>query len=215
MPGKPSEYWLERIWRRMAGQADTADNTSANGMIVGGLSGGTVSLAAGEAHVGQVGGTIFASKAEFTRPNDVNQYGAGDIVSNSTAATTPLEFTNVARIVGGGVTIGAVKLCKNNTVVTNANYRLWLYSATPATPPVDNAVFAQLWANRDLRVGWVDFSNPILGSDCVTYQGVLSMLGPDPIIPADKSVFGLLQVTSAYIPTAQEIYSLYVRGWSE
>src|SRR5687768_7285843 len=38
---------------------------------------------------------------EFTRPSNTTAYTAGDVVSNSTSATTPLDFANLARVASG------------------------------------------------------------------------------------------------------------------
>ena len=194
---KSAEFWLEEIWHKLGG--------AVSGLVLG----------PSESHIGTVGGHVFAVKGEFTRPTDTAPYAANDAVMNSTSAPVVITFTNVARVAATGVTIMTCKLCKSTNVTTNANFRLWIYSNTPASIPNDNAAWLQAWANRDLRVGWVDFTNPIAGSDCVTYQGVLSMAGPDPIIPTARNLYGILQATSAYVPGNAEIFSIFIRGYAE
>jgi hypothetical protein len=175
----------------------------------------SLTLAPSTTHIGYVGEQVFSSLGTFTRPGDTAPYAALDAVMNSTSNPTAIDFPNVVSAAGGSATIVAAKLCKSTNVVTNANFRMWLYSDTPASLPNDNAAWAQVWANRALRLGWIDFTNPVVGTDCVTYSGVLCNNGVLPCIVAGTSLRGILQALSAYVPGNAEVFDCRLRGFTE
>src|SRR5262245_43124828 len=61
--------------------SDVAPVTAANGLDVD-----VTRIAAGENHLGEVGGRTVAITASYTRPADTTTYAAGDAVSNSTSS---------------------------------------------------------------------------------------------------------------------------------
>jgi hypothetical protein len=160
-------------------------------------SNGLRELVDSEAHVGQVGGHTVAVAATLTRPGDATPYAANDAVTNSTSAPSPIEFPLSARVDGGSGLIVGARLTKSTNVVAAAQFRLWLYSATPSGTPNDNAAFAQAWANRDKRIGYVDFLSPVAGADCF---GTLSAQPMPFKLASGQSLYGIIQALAGYTP---------------
>lgn len=152
------------------------------------------------------GGTTRFVEVSFTRPADTTAYAANDIVSNSTSSTTPIDFSSAARIAAGSGLALTFQLIKSTNTTTGATFRLWLYTATPTSPPNDNAAFSATWGNRTSRIGYVDFLNPIAGSDCVDYYGSPVFTQQPFKLASGTSLYGLLQVLGAYTPGNAEIF---------
>lgn len=143
----------------------------------------------------------------LTRPADTTQYAANDGVTNSTSAPTALTFSNALPAPGVNAVIRTAKLRKSTNVTTVATFRLWLFKAAP-TPPNDNAAYSLPAADSLNLVGYIDFSNPIAGTDCVIYTGTLY---PDVIpftITSGRNLRGILQATGAYAPGSAETFTL-------
>lgn len=196
-----------------------ADLATAKTDIAGILAdtGGTlmVQSAAGEAHIGAVGGHAKTVATSFTRPNDTTAYAAGDAVSDSTSAATVITFSSVARTSGGsGVLLGASILDSANQATAGV-FELWLFKTSPAGQNDNAAVaftdaeLANLVAVVPLNTNYVGNSaagasgNRIYDSDRVDKAFVTS---------GSANLFGVLVVRNAYTPVALEIFTvtLYV-----
>jgi len=92
------------------------------------------SIAAGETHVGAVGGHCYTVPV-YPVLTVAGAYISGDYVGTSATAMT---FTNAVRVTGGsGVIESAVLIDK---AVQSASLELWLFDTAP-TPPADNAAW--------------------------------------------------------------------------
>lgn len=176
----------------------------------GGVKAGLVdALPAGEAHIGTVGGTLVPIGIEYTRAATVSPYLAGDVISDSEAATTLVVFTNIARVVGGSGYITKARLITNQSTCV-AQIRLWLYTiSNPASIPVDNAPFTLLYANAPNRIGYIDF--PALtteqsGSDSASAMDDKIRLA-FACAAASRNLYGVLETKTAFTPAnAQKFY---------
>lgn len=166
----------------------------------------TALLEAGENFVGAVGGRTVISSASFTRPTDTIAYTSGDGVSNSTTAPTAIEFTNAARVNSGSGLIISSKLTKSSPPTTNASFRLWLFTSAPSNVPLDNAAFGISFANRITRIGYIDFTSFVAGTDCA--ESVASGIQLPFKLPGGSSLFGILQALGAYPPISGEQFFL-------
>lgn len=166
------------------------------------------SLPAGENFLGVIGGRTALVQTSFARPADTTAYAVGDAVMNSTSAPSLITFPNAARIAAGsGIIVGA-RLAKSSNVITNATFRLWLYTGAPTTIPNDNAPFGQAWANRTVRLGYIDFTAPIQGSDCASYFGSFTNSQLAYKLPSGTAINGILQALGAYSPASGEQFFL-------
>lgn len=156
------------------------------------------------------------ARATFTRPSDTISYATNDIISNSTSATTPIEFLGSTGSQGGSGIISSARLTTNKTTITASGsaiaFRLVIYIAAPANPPVDNAAFLASWANTAVRIGAIDFNFGIAGTDCAEWEGIISTSsGEIPfVLPAGTSLFGLLQYIGVgnYAPDSQQQFTI-------
>jgi hypothetical protein len=121
-------------------------------------------LAAGEAHIGAIGGNKTAIAVEFTRENNATPYGAGDVVSNAAAGTTPMDFATAARVGGGsGYVVGAKLIYNVKSVVPRT--RVHLFNVNTATLAGDNLQWKEVYADSSKRVGYFDLPAMVTGAD--------------------------------------------------
>jgi hypothetical protein len=154
---------------------------------------------------GQVGGFVARVSASFTRPNNSTPYVVGQLVANNTAAgsVVPMSFA-ISRLAGKGGMIRRVRLRKNGTGITNASFRLHLYSVAPTPSNGDGG--AWLTDQAGAYVGSMDVTCDRAFTDGASGNGVPNT-GSEIIFTAD-TYYGLLEARAAYTPTAQEILTL-------
>lgn len=138
-----------------------------------------------------------------TRPNDTTAYASGDLVANSAtaASVTPLSWATTG---SRPFVVPGIRLHK--TGPTGADFRLHLFASSPTVDTTgDNGVFASNVNNSanciaayegtlyGFKDGAVGLLVPISGVIKREYVG-------DP-----ATIYGLLEVRSAYTPTAEEV----------
>lgn len=157
-------------------------------------------LAAGESHIGEVGGNTAAVSVSFTRPADTTAYAAKDAVSNSTSAPTVLTFSNLARVNAGSGYITKARVMTDQAANV-ARFRLHLYHTAP-TAINDNAQHTILWANRANRIGFIDFDamqTEGTGSDAANALNSTIRLA-FVCAAASRTIYGLLETRDAFTP---------------
>lgn len=163
------------------------------------------SFAAGENHVGEVGGKMASVAVTLTRPSNTDAYTAKDAVTDSTSAPTNLTFTNLARVNAGGGYIVKARLMTNQSTNT-ARFRLHLYPTAP-TAINDNAAYTLLWANRANRIGYIDFAacqTEGSGSDAANSQNDTVRM-PFVCASTSRHLYGLLETLDAFTPASGQI----------
>ena len=166
-----------------------------------------LSIAAGETHTGQVGGTTVRASDSYTRPADTTQYTAGDQVADGTPSVLTFALPRISG--GSGVIIYAV--CHDSaSVAVKPDLRLYLFDTT-VTPAADNAAWAPSDAEMLTSIGFVDFSAWEIGTvtagaagNCNSYVANLDI----PFVATALSIFGVLVVRNAYIPVDSEIFTV-------
>ena len=149
-----------------------------------------------------VHGSMAVVSAEFERPNDTTAYSGNDVVGPTVAAV--MTFANVGRIVGGNGYVTNVRLVKSTNVTANATFRLWLYQTAPAAI-ADNAPFTLLYANRAIRLGYVDLPCSTEGAGSDSASSFLTNVNLKfACTAASRDLYGVLEVKQAYIPGALE-----------
>jgi hypothetical protein len=165
------------------------------------------SLPAGGNSIGAVASNSVLSSATVTRPADTAPYVARDVIS--TAVGAAIEFSGMARAVGGTGTIVKARLMTNQSTNT-AQYRLHLFHTAP-TAIADNAQYAMLDANKDKRIGMIDF--PAAATEGTGSDAAASMRPssdgsyPPPNLwykcaAADTKLYGILETLSAFTPAS-------------
>jgi hypothetical protein len=146
--------------------------------------------------VSAVGASTAIVAATFARPSDTNVYAVDDVVGSGAVIT----FANLGRDLGGTGYITNARLAKSTAVITNASFRLWLFSAAPAAI-ADNSPFTLLWANRAIRDGYIDFACITAGSGSDSASAALANLNIRYSCATDsRSIFGVLTARQAYVP---------------
>lgn len=177
-----------------------------------------------------VGGKIAGSTAEFTRPANATAYTAGDVVSNSTSATTLIKFSSIVGAAGGSGYIVKAKI-ETDLKTEVAQYRLILYAvpetarsvgSPTVTPPLDNAADTVLYVDRTYRIGYIDFPACSSGADTTNntaaqaqwtgsplafrcYQGTP---GASPNDAPDNAIYGKLINMTGTTPASGQKFSL-------
>jgi len=159
-------------------------------------------LVASEAHVGEVGGKGTVVAASFTRPANATPYASKDAVSDDTASPTVLTFTDIARVnAGTGYIVKARLMTDQATNV--ARFRLHLFNVAP-TAINDNAAYTLLWANKEERIGYVDFDGcqtEGTGSDGANAMNDAVRLHFAAAAGA-RTLYGLLESLDAWTPAS-------------
>jgi len=129
---------------------------------------GDVTLLAGEAHIGEVGGKSISVGDETIRPANTLQYTAGDAISADTSDsdTTPLRSLAVGRVTGGSGTLAKFRLMTDQAACV-ATIRIHLYTVAAPTGAIvgDNVPMTLLYANKAQRIGHIDL--PALATSTV------------------------------------------------
>lgn len=127
---------------------------------------------------------ILTLQAEITRPANQTPYNAHDAV----AGDAWLSSFDLSPIGGAGLLLAA-RLIRSTTSNSAVRFRAYVYDATLASPPADNAAFSLTYAERAKRRGWIDFTSPLssagASADCLEIPGVLSNGQGLPVAPVD------------------------------
>jgi hypothetical protein len=146
-----------------------------------------------------------STAAAFTRPADTTAYAAQDVVSDSTTTPSVLVFPGAAETAGGSGRITLARHLKSSTV-TPATYRLHLYNSRPAAI-ADNSPFTLLYANRNSRIGFIDFTHSAsgTGSDSTNAMTIVAQRGlPYTCAFGDTNLYGVLVDTTGGTPVSSE-----------
>jgi hypothetical protein len=156
--------------------------------------------------------------ASFTRPADANAYAVGDIVSNSTSASTLMTFTDLLETAGGGVKIVSARLATNQKSIVPA-FRVHLYNASNPTVSADNAAHRELYADEDKYIGFIDLPAMTTGTDTTNSTSSRATVA-NISIPAEgasgsRNVYALLETLTAFTPASASQFTLkLVADWA-
>lgn len=161
-----------------------------------------------EVHLGEVGGRTVKPTATFSRPADTTAYASGDLVANSTTAgsVVPLSWS-VARVTAGSGMIRRARFRKTNTVLTNASFRLHLYTSAPTPSNGDNGVW--LTDQSATYLGAIDVTFAKAFTDGCAENGVPNTGSEiNFALASGQTIYGLLEARAAYTPTSGETFTV-------
>jgi hypothetical protein len=161
--------------------------------------------AAGENHLGEVGGSSVVAIGSLTRQANTTAYGANTAVQASPAA--PIALT-VARKTAGTGRLSRLRLSKSGTSLTNAYFRVHLFKAAPSTLPSDAAAFVPSGAldyigafpvtmTRTFTDGAKGIGTPEVGG-AITFDAAAG----------STSLYALIEATAAYTPVSGEMFTI-------
>lgn len=170
-------------------------------------------LPAGEAHLGQLGGSMVEVVKEFTRPADTTAYTAGDMVSDSTIATTMQVLPNVARVNGGSGYITGMRLITDKKSIT-PRFRVRLFHTAGAGLAIDNDPYKSLYADIAKRVGYVDLpamSTPADATNSTQSESQdLGLRVPFVCDGGSRDLLYALEALDAFTPASGQKFSLKI-----
>jgi hypothetical protein len=153
------------------------------------------------------GEVIVNPTASFARPANTTAYASGQLVANSTAAgsVVSLSFT-AARVNGGGLLIRRAVIAKSSTSLTNAQFRLHIYTSSPTLANGDGAAWS---TTRSGHVCDIDVTMVNAFTDGADGAGVPNV-GADCNVQANAgtAIFGLLEARAAYTPANGETFTV-------
>lgn len=146
--------------------------------------------------------------SNFNRPNNATTYAGGQLVSNSTTAGScvPMSFT-LGSTPSTRAFIRGAKLFKSATSTANAQFRLHLYGTSPTPSNGDGAAWltgsSQYLGDIDINLST---SPARVFTDGVVGYGVPNASRPDIAVQINSGqvIYGLVEVTAAYVPTTSE-----------
>lgn len=169
------------------------------------------SIAAGENHLGEVGGRILRASTEFTRPADTTAYTAGDVVSNSTSGSTLISLANVVRVNAGTGYIVRASVTTDKKSIT-PRIRVHLFNASDPTVAADNAAWRESYADASKRVGYFDLPAMTTGTDTTNSDMSRSMDNtirfPIVAAAATTTIYALLETLDAFTPNSGQKFLL-------
>lgn len=155
-------------------------------------------------------GAITVASDSFTRPSDTTQYGAGDLVANSTTAgsVVPLSLV-VTHAAGAGVKITGCRLLKSATSVTSASFRVHLYRDSPTPNNGDNVSW---FTTVSGYLGFMDLTMNLSFTDDAIGFGAPAIRDAIRCMPAtgSRTIYALLEARATYTPASAEVFTLYL-----
>ena len=118
-----------------------------------------ISLLAGEAHVGEIGGYKRSSSIEFTRPSDTTAYAALDVIAPATLSVTdatnasPIVITTAAHSLSDGDAVTIASVGGNTNANGNFYVKVTGYSSTTFALYSDAALATPVAGNANYTSG--------------------------------------------------------------
>lgn len=150
---------------------------------------------------------MSTAPASFTRPADTTAYASGDLVANSTTAgsVSPLTLITGNNITGGDQQVRRVRLRKTGTGVTNAAFRVHLYSSAPTVANGDNGAWSSTPAASWL--GSLDVTIDKAFTDGAAGVGAPAV-GSEIAFSSAGSLYALVEARGAYTPASAEVFTV-------
>lgn len=157
-------------------------------------------------------GETFRASANFTRPADMTQYAAGDLVANSATAGSVSPLTFVFESAGRPIWLRRIALTKTDPDITNSSFRLWLHTDPSVTfSNGDNGALAI--GSSTLSIGSIILAQDITISASLAGAGDLAVTTFDRglhLLPA--TIYGFLEARGTYTPGNAEVFAVELRG---
>lgn len=168
-------------------------------------------------------GGLTTVAASFVRPADATPYAAGDLAANATTAgaVVPVELVGATRATGEAIRVERVRLRKSGPILTNAIFRIHLFRKPPVVSVGDNGVFnaggVLALADIEGHAGHVDVTMDLAAAVGARGVGVpasgagitCEAFG---VIGHETSLWALVEVRGAYVPTSGETFVITLEG---
>ena len=146
-------------------------------------------------------------KVSFARPNNTTAYSINDVVT-SNASLSVLNVTTVGSCKRQFVTIKSV-FVKTNKVSIVPKFRIHLFNNINIDIPYDNALWKNIYQNKENYFGYID--TLALGSPSDTSNSNISFASCDPCkkvirLDTNKSFYFVIETLTAFNPNANQIF---------
>ena len=149
----------------------------------------------------------FAETDQMTRPANVTQYTAEDVVGEL------LEF-DVAKVDGGGGWINNAMFVSDNPAAATGQFHAWIFTEAP-TVAADNAAFAATDAELRTLVAILTLDMAEQTANGTAYQQSDPRATYFVCDPADSSLYVVIIDGNAYTPANGEVFDLTLFGTQE
>lgn len=168
-----------------------------------------VILAAGENHIGQVGGHIaIVTASGFTRPANTTAYAVGDLIANNATAgsVTPITLA-VARANDKTGMVRRLRLKTTDTGFAGQTVRAHLYQDSPTVTNGDNGAWLSIASGY---LGYADIALDRVFSDSIMGLGVPAVGGEFNFAPhsGTENIFALLESRAVATPQSASTWTL-------
>lgn len=166
-------------------------------------------LAAGENHIGAVGGALKVATGTFARPADTTAYAANDVVSNNTTTTTPITAAGVARVAGGSGYIVAARLWTDKKSIV-PRFRVHLFNAVNPTLSGDNLPYQNKYADVGKRIASFDLAAMSTPADTTNsdMSGITDFTLRIPFVAVASDIYAVLETLDIFTPASAENFVL-------
>lgn len=154
-----------------------------------------------QALLGNVTNSILTSVGTLQRPNDTTAYTAGDAISDSTTAPTPISFAGVIPEEGTQRLVMHAIL-ESDQAALAATIELHLFKSS-VTPTNDNAAFNLSYANSAERLGVISFYDWFNDGGVARSQSAVDIT-PPVYATTGTTVYGMLKAVGAFTPAAEQ-----------
>jgi hypothetical protein len=163
---------------------------------------------------------VTVHTVSFARPADTTAYTANDLVAGSTsvaAANSPAIPDAVYADWGDGFRFDRVRLYKSNKSLTNASFRVHIFSALPTWDVGDNgaggAISALAVTDMAGHVGYVDITMDRASATAGAYGMANPSSGAITVKPGTgTTIYVAVQATAAYTPVSGETFTVALEG---
>lgn len=145
----------------------------------------------------------------FSRPADINQYAAGDVVGTTTMLYASGISTNdkATKVM---IKNAMLSIYVNAVPSGMGAFRCHIYAKEPATLIADNAAFNYSTADRNIYQGYFDFSTPIDRGDTLHSQVdgvdfIANLYGP--------KLYFYLETLSIWTPASATQFLVQFKGF--
>ena len=151
--------------------------------------------------------------SSVTRPANTTTYTPNTGWCHATSSCTSVfAFTNACRAGGGEVIISGVDIWSSNNPSVKLAGVLYIFTATPGTIIADDATFAIASSDFGNLTGQFNGVAFTLGSQQASgaaNSGMsLAANMPARCAPGSTTLYGMVEVTNAYVPASAEVLSI-------
>lgn len=152
--------------------------------------------------------------ATITRPANTTQYASGDIVTDTTGTAGAIEFSDCARVGGGGGRVTHAIVSSSANQGTKPTLKLYLFDDEP-TSEADN----ELWDPTDAEVADIlgvitlaqanwETAGYTAGTSGSSFIAVTGLNIPFECEAGSTDLYGLLVERATYAPVSGEVFTI-------